>query len=298
MLKNILKASVAVLAVCGFSVAASAEKLDLNTAEGVAKVNRKFQCSLKDGKQVTYYWHGTAFGRVQGMADKVLFNVEGMNTRACTTVMDKDKGYGYRLVSRELLLYKDPKTGEYLKTWDNPYTGQNVKVLHVANDPVNSRPSFGVGRDGKVQKFNGTVLDGEMWLTSTVPLFYVNPLAGEYQKNIGGMYHATEMFNFFADEKDMLDGKKDQADVRVAWQRMSDWLPWMEMSGREGLFYVSTAGRMLRKFDDIPQGMRDEIAKNYPIYVTPPPVDDTRPNETSWTYFKRLVQPTTPARAE
>ena len=289
MLKNILKASVAFIAVCGFSVAASAEKLDLNTAEGVAKVNRKFQCSLKDGKQVTYYWHGTAFGRVQGMADKVLFNVEGMNTRACTTVMDKDRGYGYRLVSRELLLYRDPKTGEYLKTWDNPYTGQKVNVLQVANDPVNSRPQFGTMRDGKPMKFSGSVLDGHMWLTSTVPLFYQNPLAGDYQKNIGGFYHATEMFNFFADEKDMLDGKKDQADVKVAWQRMSDWLPWMEMSGREGLFYVSTAGRMLKKFDDIPQAMRDEIKLNYPIYVTPPALDDPRPNETSWTYFKKKV---------
>ena len=289
MLKNILKASVAFVALCGFSFAASAEKLDLNTAEGVAKVGRKFQCSLKDGKPVTYYWHGTAFGRTQGMADKVLFNVEGMTIRACTTVMDKDRGYGYRLVSRELLLYRDPKTGEYLKTWDNPYTGQNVKVLHVANDPVNSRPTFGVGRDGKVQKFTGTTLDGQMWLTSTIPLFYKNPLAGDYQKNIGGMYHATEMFNFFAKEKDMLDGKKDQADVQIAWQRMSDWLPWMEMSGREGLFYVSTAGRMLQKFYDVPQAMRDEIAKNYPIYNAPPSVDDDRPNETSWTYFKKMV---------
>ncbi|MSO97030.1 MAG: DUF1838 domain-containing protein [Rhodospirillaceae bacterium] len=288
-MKSILKLGMAVAAVCGLSASTFAATLDLNTAEGIAKVNRKFQCSLKDGKQVTYYWHGSAFGRVMGMADKLLFNVEGMNARACVTVMDKDRGYGYRLVSRELLLYKDAKTGEYLKTWDNPYTGQNIKVLHVANDPVNSRPTFGIGRDGKPMKFTGTILDGHMWLTSTVPLFYQNPLAGDYQKNIGGMYHATEMFNFFANEKDMLDGNKDQADVKVAWQRMSDWLPWMEMSGREGLFYVSTAGRMLRKFDDIPQGMRDEIAKNYPIYVTPPPTDDARPNETSWTYFKKMV---------
>lgn len=289
MLKALFKICLAATTLCGWSVTASAGKLDLNTAEGVVKANRKIQCSLKDGKQVTYYWHGTAYGRVMGMADKILFNVEGMNTRQCATIMDKEKGYGFRLVSRELLLYRDPKTGEYLKTWDNPYTGQKVNVLHVANDPVNGRPQFGVDRDGKPTKFMGNILDGQVWVTTTVPLFYSNPLAGDYQKNIGGFYHATEMFNFFAKEKDLLDGSKDQADVTVAWQRMSDWLPWMEMSGREGLFYVSTAGRMLRKFDDIPQAMRDEIAKNYPIYTAPPPLDDARPNETSWTYFKKMV---------
>jgi hypothetical protein len=283
--------TLAAIATFGFAATARAEKLDLTTAEGVAKVGRKIQCSLKDDKQVTFYWHGTAFGRVMGQADKILFNVEGMNTRRCGTVMDKDKGYGFRLVSRELLLYKDPKTGEYLKTWDNPYTGQKVSVLHVANDPVNGRPQFGLDREGKVAKFNGTILDGQVWVTSTIPLFYTNVLAGDYQKNIGGFYHATEMFNFFADEKDLLDGNKDQADIRVAWQRMSEWLPWMEMSGRDGLFYVSTAGRVLRKFSDMPQGMRDEIAKNYPAYVMPPPLDDQRPNETSWTYFKKKVPP-------
>jgi hypothetical protein len=298
MLKKLMQTTVALAALCGFAAATSAATLDMTTADGLSKVNRKFQCSLKDGKAVTFYWHGAAFGRVQGMADKVLFNVEGMNTRACATVNDPVRGPGYRLVSRELLLYRDPKTGEYLRTWDNPYTGQKVPVLHVANDPVNSRPQYATDREGKLTKFGGSVLDGQVWLTSTIPLFYVNPLAGEYQKNIGGYYHATEMFNFFAKEKDLLDGNKDQADVQVAWQRMSDWLPWMEMSGRQGLFYVSTAGRMLRKFDDIPQAMRDEIKLNYPEYVTPPPLDDARPNETSWTYFKKKVQPTTPAKPE
>ena len=126
-------------------------------------------------------------------------------------------------------------------------------------------------------------------MTSTIPLFYSNPLAGDYQKNIGGFYHATEMFNFFVDEKDLLDGDKDQADVKVAWQRMSEWLPWMEMAGRDGLFYASTGGRMLRKYEDMPKGMRDEIAKTYPDYASPPPLDDPRPNETSWTYFKKKV---------
>ncbi|MCB2107274.1 MAG: DUF1838 family protein [Rhodobacteraceae bacterium] len=288
MLNKLLRvgAAAALIALGG---AARAEMLDLTTAEGVAKVMRKLQCSLIDDKPVTFYWHGTAYGRVMGVADKVLFNVDGMNTRRCGTVRDKDGRYGFRLVSRELLLYRDAKTGEYLRTWDNPYTGEKVEVLHVANDPVNGRPNYGLDRQGQPMKFPGTIMGDHLWVTTTVPLFYKNPLAGDYQKNIGGFYHATEMFNFFSQKSDLLDADKDQAEVKVAWQRMSDWLPWMEMSGREGIFYVSTAGRMLDKWEDIPQHMKDEIAKNYPIYREPPPLSDDRPNETSWTYFKKMV---------
>ena len=161
----------------------------------------------------------------------------------------------------------------------------------MANDPVNQPPIFGIDTQGNPAKFAGTINGEQTWLTLTIPLFYRNVLGGEYQKYVGGFYHATEMFNFFADTKALLDAKKDQADVRVAWQRQSDWLPWMQMSGRDGMIYFNTAGRTLQKWDDLPEAVKKEIAANYPEYNQPPPAGDTRPNETSWTYFKKKVQP-------
>ena len=279
----------ALIAGIALTPAAQAEKINLDTADGYVKAMRKFQCSTKDDKPVTFWWHGQAYGRVMGQADKNIFAVDGMNTRRCVSVKDDKRGVGYKLVSREILLYKDAQTGEILRTWKNPYTGETVDVLHVANDPVNSRATFGTDKDGKAMKFPGDVKDGHVWMTFTAPLFYTNPLSGDYQKYVGGFYHATEMFNFFADEKDLLDGSKDQADIKVAWQRMSDWLPWMQMSGREGIIYFNTAGRMLRKWDDLPEQFKKEIAANYPAYIEPPPSSDERPNETSWTYFKKKI---------
>ena len=40
---------------------------------------------------------------------------------------------------------------------------------------------------------------------------------------------------------------------------------------------------------DLPKVITDEIALNYPTYTAPPPADDKRPNETSWSYFKKRV---------
>mgnify|MGYP005849876455 FL=1 len=264
--------------------------IDLNDPQGVMIANRKIQCSTQDNLPVTYWWHGDMYSRVQGERDRLLFKVQGMNTRQCVTVTDPQKGTGYKLVSREILLYLDPQTGEVARKWKNPWTGEEVTVMHVANDPVNFT-AWPVGRDGKPVKWTATMHDGRWWNTNTFPLFYQNPLAGDYQKYVGGFYHATEMFNFMGDVDSLLDPKRHTADVQVGWVRVSSWLPWMAMSGRAGEVYFHTAGVKLASFDDLPAVMKDEIAANYPEYVTPPPGDDTRPNETSWTYFKKKVQP-------
>lgn len=265
-------------------------RISLEDPQGVLMAQRKVQCSLEDGKPVTYWWHGDMYSRMEGERDRLLFKVEGMNTRRCLTVTDPAKGTGYKLVSREILLYIDPKTGEVARKWTNPWSGEEVDVLHVANDPVNST-AWPVGRDGKPVTWGGSIQGNRWWQTITVPLFYTNPLAGDYQKYVGGFYHATEMFNFMGDVDDLLDPRKPSAQARVGWVRISSWLPWMQMSGREGSVYFHTAGIKLDSWDELSDLMKGEIAANYPDYREPPPGDDPRPNETSWTYFKKMVEP-------
>lgn len=266
---------------------AAGQQLDPNDSKDVLKINRKVMCSTNDAEAVTYWWHGEAFSRRMGERDKLLFLVEGMNVRACTAVSDPAKGDGFKLVSREILLYKDPQSGEVLATWENPWTGETVDVLHVANDPVNFT-MYETGRDGKPITWGASMLDGRWWQTTTVPLFYPNPLAGAYQPEIGGTYHATEMFNFMGDVDSVLDAGSDNANVQVGWVRMSDWLPWMKMGGRDGVIYMHTAGRKLESWDDMSDLMKNEISTHYPDYVGPPPLDDERRNETSWLYYKKV----------
>ena len=268
-------------------VTANAE-IDMNSREGVVAINRKIQCDMKDGVERTFVWHGRAYSRRMGERDQMLFGLQGMNVRQCVTVTNDKGEEGYRLISREIMLYLDPKTGEVLREWDNPFTGETVEIIHVANDPVNSGPSYGYGRDGKVAKLPIRMV-GDTWQMSVeVPLFYHNVLAGDYQKYVGGTYHATELFNFSGMADDLLDDDTSHVNPVVAWVRISDWLPWMEMNGREGTLYFNAQGAKLDSWDELPQLMKDEIAANYPEYTNAPPLDDSRPNETSWTYFKKI----------
>jgi hypothetical protein len=250
---------------------------------------RRIQCSMTDGEVVTWWWNGYAYSRVPGEQDRTLFAVEGMNIRRCGPLGDAKDG-SFKLVSREILLYKDPQTGAVLRTWQNPWTGREVKVVHVANDPVNQRIGP-LDRAGRPFRLPLVVNGGEWWYTSTVPLFYRNPLGGEYQDYVGGKYQAAELFNFFGDAGELADARRKSVSVSVGWVRMSDWLPWMEMGGRAGMVYFNTAGRRLERFEDMSDTMKSEIAANYPAWTAPPPLDDERPNETSWTYFRKVVPP-------
>ena len=266
-----------------------ARELDPNDPSDALTIARKVACSTIDGVAATYWWHGRAYSRRQGEPDRLLFNVEGMNTRACVSANDPDRGNGYRMVSRELLIYRDPATGEALATWDNPWTGETVPVLHVANDPVNFG-AYEIDRSGQPYRWTGLVTEGKWRQSTTVPLFYPNPLGGDFQPEVGGTYHATEMFNFMGDAADLLDSEADSARAHVGWSRMSDWLPWMKMGGREGAIYMHTAGLKLSSWDALPEGMKAEIEAHYPAYREPPPLDDDRPNVTSWIYYKRVSE--------
>jgi hypothetical protein len=267
------------------------KRLDPSKSEDALKIQRKISSSLKDGEETTFWWEGNVYSRVPGEKDRLLFTYQGMNVRATKAVIDSVKGYGYKHVSREVLFYMDPKTKQVLRKWTNPWTGKEVEVIHVANDPVNSRGATFANEPGKPYQLPGRFLDGMYLQGSEVPLFYTNPLAGEYQDYVGGTYQAMEIFNFSAQEEELLDATKDRADnVTVAWTRISKWLPWMEMGDRIGYLIFSGNGRKVRKWDDMPEEIKKEIKANYPIYTNAPPLDDTRPNETSWTYFKKIME--------
>jgi hypothetical protein len=108
-----------------------------------------------------------------------------------------------------------------------------VEVIHIQNDPVNST-FYSVGRDGRADEVVGTIRGTCGGSTTPCRCSTANPLGGDYQEYVGGTYHATEMFNFFGDVDDLVDPKKDAAEARVGWVRISDWLPWMKMGDRTG----------------------------------------------------------------
>ena len=45
----------------------------------------------------------------------------------------------------------------------------------------------------------------------------------------------------------------------------------------------------LNNYDELPDFMKDIIDEYYPLYKEAPPITDKRKNETSWTYYKKIL---------
>lgn len=254
---------------------------------------QKTTCGTTEVGKTRYgIFEGRSYARVPGEKDQHLFNLLGINVRHCSAQKDPVKGDGFRSVSREIMAYLDPETGEIIDTWANPWTGKEIDVMHVANDPVNMR-AYRYEKDdsGKPSSSMSLRRYGDVAARSAeVPLFYDNPLGGDYQNYVGGTYHAMEIFNSFYDADKLIDPDTVSiGDSHLAWSRVAQWLPWLEMGSRPGLMIFNTTGFSTFDKEKIPPKLMKILTERYPKYLTPPPLDDSRPNETSWTVFKKKL---------
>ncbi|WP_159972396.1 DUF1838 family protein [Pseudomonas sp. 8Z] len=273
----------------GLMIDATHAPLNLAQPADALLALRKVHGSLHDSQAVTFHWSGQVWSRIEGERDRLLFKVEGMNVRQCGTLHDAERGTGFRLVSRELMLYLDPTSGQPLQTWHNPWIGREVSVMHVANDPVNLPPFFERDAQGRPFPFAFREQGERVFAPSEIPLFYPNPLAGDYPEYVGNHYHAMEIFDFVADRATLLDRSQASANAALAWVRIAPWLPFMQMGSRPGLMVFNAMGQSVAGVDALPMVLRDAITRDYPEYANPPALDDTRPNATSWTVAKQMI---------
>lgn len=240
-----------------------------------------------------YFWTGKVFSRRAGEPDRHLFNVQGVNPRACRILNDPGRGgQGYRSAARELMLYLDPESNEILSSWENPWTGESVEVAHMFNDPANTPPKFPLDEEGRPAEYFFVWKDLGDYLISrrTRRSFRENPMGGDYQSYVGGHYHTFEVSNMVI-HKDSIARQGDDLAIPyvVTWTRISPWLPWMKMGSRDGGVVLTSNGRGSQDFEELPQPLRGAIESTYPLAKSAPDVDDSRPFVTSWDSMKRWI---------
>lgn len=263
-----------------------ATALDLGKAEDNLTALAKMRCSLDPAEHVVTWWKGTIFAQLPGKAPGAIMGFEGYNI--CR--MEPMEDGAWRFISRELSFYRDLKSGAIIDAWDNPFNGKRVDVVHVANDPVNS--VFGTTRrDGSPNILPWESAGGDLMMTFNVPLTYPNPLQPEDfpEESSGEMYMGSEHFMFFTRRTAIDDPAVKNAPASYGWTRIGPWLPWMKMGAASGNLLYIAQGHKLGGVDELPADMRERIESTYPAYATAPETW-VQPNETSWTYYRKLKQ--------
>lgn len=260
--------------------------LDLDKAEDNMTAFIKVRGSLKDNEEVIFYANGKIYGFVDGERDKPLMGYEMYNIGRSI----KRAENSYYLLTNEVLLYTDLKTGEVLEKFDNPYTGETVDVVHVWNSPVNQTQDL-EGRFGKWGVNHNKFGDDMICMNADIFLKYPSPLSTKAfpENSQSDDYEASELFQFFFSEKDMNDPNQTSIPSTISWTRLGPWLPWMKMGQRQGLVVYQGAGYKLMEteFDKMPKVLTDYVMKHHPEYRHSP-TEYSHPNETSWTYFKKI----------
>lgn len=263
--------------------AAAAPAVDVASSAGQLDAFIRMRGSA-DGKDVFANWWVTVFMVVPGERPRPIMRLDGFNVGRFARAADGSA----QLITREVAYYRDLATGEFLNEWTNPVTNEKVKVLHVTNDPVNSRYAAPVaGTPGRLPfMLNGP----DVFLRLDIPLAYPNPLQpAEFPaESSGPTYLASEHFIFFSKTADLANRNLASVPLTYAWTRTGPWLPWMRMGQRPGYLIYSGHGRKFASFDELPADIRDFTKANYPAYMTSPATYET-PNETSWTYYKKVM---------
>lgn len=235
-----------------------------------------------DGTPTTVWWTGDAYAQEPGSRAQHLFGFVGFNIARAIKVDG-----GWDLLTREAAFYLDPRTRGIMDTWSNPWTSQEVDILHVWNDPVNQE--FRVDNPWGPWHAPYTDLGRTIAFNLDIPIAApsVLPVQDWADNSAHDTYVAMELFHFFAERGAVLDSAATSAECDISWTRMSQWLPWMGMGQHPGNMVFHCRGAKLQGWEELPSAVRERVLDQHPEY-SEAPTSSTGPNETSWTYFKKM----------
>lgn len=246
------------------------------TAEQFAKI----RCNL-DGR--TSYFPATGAMYAQPLDDDEpvhLFDFLGVDISRC---IYSQATSAWILLSRKITLYLDPKTGEVLKNWQNPWTGETLNVIHRSYD----YQEFQIP-----PQFNATIAPGVSWIEFNFNLRLPNLLANnpKFADYSPEKYlRSSDGYKFIFPTKMLSDeviSDIDNRSVALSYYRMGPWEPWMKMKGKPGFIVLNYTGSKTDIFEELPLALQEQIQQRMPLYYEAPKCRLKRSIATSWSRFE------------
>ncbi len=276
--------------------------LDLTTGKGNLILKARLMGNLDESKEKFGDGSGVVSSVRPGEAVKQLMGFEIFSVGR----LNKQPDGSFRFFHREVVYYTDLKTGEVLTEYDNPFTGERVKVVPVVNDPWNELfeefeprpPSYGgLIKDTSARKplkVDWRILPGDIIASDArADLYYPATLQPDKwpRESAGKMNQVTEVFQTFVSLADAQNEKLTSVESHGVWTRVTPWLPWMLMGQEPGHIMYNC---YFSNYDDVNRTKRnvlDFTAKNYPVMMRAP----TDWNAKSLSSLENYAQTQTPA---
>ncbi len=250
-------------------------------------------------EESTYYWEGSIYSFINGERSQKIMGMKGFSM---SRWIKTDSSY--QLLTREVALYTDAKTGKILDKMINPLlkntkdSSTSLEVIHVWNDPVNQQFPYMIKENYEQKPEESTVYGipysqlGQDVICFYADIFLTYPskiTRKEFPQNVqSDLYQGAELFQFFVRKDDLENPMLSDIPATISWTRIGQWLPFMNMSDAEGnLVYQCRGYKMLDGFEGLPKDVKEYVRANQPVFQHAP-TEYSSPNETSWSYFKKL----------
>ncbi|TFI52378.1 DUF1838 domain-containing protein [Mastigocladus laminosus UU774] len=240
----------------------------------------KVRCGT-DGK--TYYFEATGSMYAQPLDQDEpihLFDFLGVDISRC--IQDKVNSR-WTLVSRKFSLYLDPQSGQILKQWENPWTGETLNIMHRSYDY----------QEFQIPPQINAYIAPEI---SFVSLDFNKKLPNPLAKNPKFTDYSPEEFLRSSDSYKFIfptaildeKGENSQSDraVAMSYYRMGPWEPWMKMKGKPGFLVLNYTGAKTETFEDLHPHIKEKIEHRLPLFREAPICRLERSIGTSWSRFE------------
>lgn len=232
---------------------------------------RATRCSLDD-RTIYFVGTGNVYANVPGQAPTKLFGFIGVDISRCVP----NAAGGWTLASRELSYYLDPKTGEIIHRWRNPWSSETVTVMHIANrlQQLDLPPSVPLADASPIAT-----------LVLELPFAIPNPLAAQFPDYMPEpLIPSVSSYKFSFDRRQLETGR-DVAHVALTYFETGPWRPWMKMGSRPGELVYSITGHKVSRFEQLPAVVKHEIDTRLPLFREAPSCKVAAANQNTWTEF-------------
>ena len=242
------------------------------------------------GKETLAWASGSVFAWLPRRGGFHLFNYQ------LFTVQRLEKtAKGWFRFSKEAGVYVDKDTGDVMQRWHNPFIGRDVDVIQMKNDPTNieiSEPTPELPPPLAWVLGDTIVFTRDILVTRPAEL-----KVAEYPLNAqSNTYKVAEYYNHVVARRDLENKALTSVPMVGSNTRVGNWYPWLEMGQRRGWLITQLRSKKLARAEQLPPVLyKYWQARDPSIFHAPATV--TGPNESSWTYFKKLQEEKRNARA-
>ena len=252
---------------------ARAEMLSLDTSNPAhtLMITRKLAHTMDDG--VVFWWAQLAR---MVMLDKISTPLWNVHVGALLKTRDIDEHGAYETTAISMVFYTDIETGEYLRTFKNPFTGKTADINYFPARPSKritsiagpksappSRPGYKVIDS---HPLGPAVIEGDDVWVRVDDITRMEPETPE----AGPAFRVNDWSTYHGSVSNVANTEIKNAPATWHFNDILSFPPWLGMGDRPGDFVSRGFGRKVSGFEAMPDRLQDLIKARHPdIYRDP-----------------------------